>query len=254
MEKQLKVKKEIKPKSEIPEKGFYFDNSKDKHDYYFDGKPMTGCTSVLSIVAKPALIQWAANMAVGYIKENFNPVIHILPDKLDELLIEAKTAHRKKKEGAADIGTTVHKMIENWIKTGQIDIPEDLIVAKMVLNFINWATKNKVKFLENEKQVYSKELFVAGTADFVCEIDGKKFIGDIKTGGVYDRVPFWQTAGYRKMLEEMNEKDYQGSVIVNIKKDGKFNEEKDVIWSFDYSTDLKAFLACLDIYRILNNY
>lgn len=274
--KQIKmktIKKKVSLKEE-PQKGFIFDDKDGKHNYYFDGKLMTGCTSILSVIAKPALIQWAANMASQFIRDNsedissfitrikFNSKIEITNPEImtgfkilkEETIDKAKNAHRQKKEDAADVGKVAHKIIENWIKTGQITLSEDIMTIKMVLNFINWTTKNKVKFLESEKQIYSKELFIAGTADFVCEIEGKKYIGDIKTGGVYDRIPHFQTAGYRFMLEEMGEKDYFGSIIVNIKKDGSFDETKDVMFSYDYKTDLDGFLAALKIYRILNNY
>ena len=47
---------------------FTFDEK--THRYYIGDKQRTGTTTVLGILAKPALIQWAANMAVDYIKEN----------------------------------------------------------------------------------------------------------------------------------------------------------------------------------------
>lgn len=140
---------------------------------------------------------------------------------------------------------------EKW---GYPEIPTDEKLIQQIQNFVDWAMKSKVKFCESEKKIYSKEWFVAGTADFVCEIDGKKYIGDIKTGGVYDRIPMAQTAAYRFMLEEMGEKDYVGSCIINIKKDGKFDEAKDVQFSYDYQTDLELFTSALKIYRIMNNY
>ena len=37
---------------------FVFDEK--EHAYFLNGKPMMGCTTVLSVIAKPALIQWAA--------------------------------------------------------------------------------------------------------------------------------------------------------------------------------------------------
>jgi hypothetical protein len=48
--------------------GFVFDEK--KHLYFYDGKPMTGCTTILGVLAKPALIPWAAKMAVEYIAQH----------------------------------------------------------------------------------------------------------------------------------------------------------------------------------------
>ena len=47
-----------------PKKEFTFDEK--RHRYYLDGKAMTGCTTVLGVIAKPALIQWAADKAAAY--------------------------------------------------------------------------------------------------------------------------------------------------------------------------------------------
>ena len=37
-------------------------------------------------------------------------------ENLEEVLKEARVAHRKKKEASADTGTFVHKMCELWIQ------------------------------------------------------------------------------------------------------------------------------------------
>jgi len=271
----------------IPQQGFYFDGSlnkfgKPKHDYFYDGKLMTGVTSVLGIIGGDKaqnLIQWAADLAaiagleaeqiIG-IKAEYDAIQKIedwkekkkAKEELDKkypLYHEARTTHNKKKEEAGAKGTNVHAEIEKYIKlmiSDQDGIAHEIngYENKQFENFVSWAFKNRVKFLESEKKIYSTEWFCAGTADFTCEIDGKRFVGDIKTGGVYDRIPFFQTAAYRKMLIEMGEKDYDGSCVINIKKDGKFDETRDVMWSYDYQTDLEGFLAALKIYRIMRNY
>ena len=46
-------------------KNFTF--NKEEHYYELDGKRMYGITTILGVIAKPALIQWAANMAVEYV-------------------------------------------------------------------------------------------------------------------------------------------------------------------------------------------
>ena len=42
--------------------------NEEKHLYTLDDKPVTGVTTILKTIAKPQLIQWAANEAVNYIK------------------------------------------------------------------------------------------------------------------------------------------------------------------------------------------
>ena len=71
-------------------------------------------------------------------------------------------------------------------------------------------------------------MWCAGTTDLVLEIKGKKYIGDVKTSSAIYPEHFYQMAGYRAMLEEMGETGFDGSVVIRIGKDGKFNEDKDV--------------------------
>ena len=120
----------------------------------------------------------------------------------------------------------------------------------MTDNFLKWVEEAKPKFLASEKVVYSKELFYAGTLDFLAEIDGKTYLGDIKTGsGIYPEM-WLQTSGYQLALEE-TEPDLKidGHIIVNITKDGKLNVET----HYDYETSKQGFLAALTLYRTLNN-
>jgi len=229
-------------------KGFEFRES--DHKYFYDGKPMTGVTTVLGVIAKPALISWAARMAVDYLKNHalWNTG-ELIPD---EVLEEAKNAHNQKRDKAAEQGTDVHALIENYVKNCIADFEGRAIDIETNSNiqlrhFIDWSRKHKIKFLESEKRVYNKDLFLAGTADLVCEIDGKKYIGDIKTtSGIYDLTPFAQCAAYAKMLDY----ELDGTIIINLKKDGKFNEEKDVYYRYDLETDWKFFEAALTIYRL----
>lgn len=230
----------------MPKEGFVF--NEEAHVYCLDGKPLTGVTTILGVIAKPALIQWSADMACNYVRDNFSQAIEKLGDIewLNSLLAEARLAHRKKKESAGTIGTEAHKQIEHYIKGEPFDVMTDQ-VKTMVDQFVAWAKEHNVKFLESEKRLYSKEHWYAGTCDFVAEIDGKIWIGDIKTSsGIYPEY-FFQTSGYQLALQEMGEyPEIEGHVIVNIKKDGsKFEIEK----SYGYPQSVEAFKAALTIYR-----
>lgn len=239
--------------------GFYFRES--DHMYFMDGKPMTGVTTILAVIAKPALIQWAANMACDYIHEKVVKPIgrgeeqYPIFRKLPEILEEARTAHRKKKEAAGEAGTDVHSLIEKWIKRCIVvdfltPLHQDELENPQVVKFHQWATEKGVKFLESEKKLYSPAHWIAGTTDFTCEIDGKRYVGDLKTSsGIYYEM-FMQCAAYRMMLEEMGEEKYHGSVIVRCGKDGSFETKE----RYDYETDLKGFMGALALYRAQETY
>ena len=52
---------------------YRFDEEGHKHELLKDGewKPLIGVTTALSVISKPALIQWSANMAVAYVQDAF---------------------------------------------------------------------------------------------------------------------------------------------------------------------------------------
>jgi hypothetical protein len=187
----------------MPPTGFAFDA--DTHSYYFDGKPMTGCTTILGVLAKPALIQWAANEAVKFIRDNAPHVDSIGERETSyevspELLDEARTAHARKRDDAAEKGTDLHALVEEYVRQciERRDGKPDLVpLYESIQPFIKWAVDNNIRFIASEKQLYSKELWVAGTCDLVFEKDGKRYVGDIKTyAKIWDRTPFYQCAGY----------------------------------------------------------
>lgn len=232
----------------IPQTGFYFDEA--AHAYYLDGRKMTGVTTILGVLAKPFLIPWASKMAIEYIKENSAKTSEgEYLSITDELLLKAQNAHAQKRDKAADVGTLAHALVETYIKTNNFTPSGNEQVDGMVMLFIAWAQKEKVKFLASEKVVWSRDNFYGGKFDFLCEIDGKTYLGDYKTGsGIYFDM-FLQCAGYQIALEEREpETKIDGHIIVNTTKTGKFNVET----HYDYETTKQGFLAALKLYRLLN--
>lgn len=240
-------------------KEFTFDDA--SHTYYLDGKALTGVTSVLNVISKPALIGWAAKMATEYLWDNRDRLAQTtLEGKLEydrKVFLEAKGAHNRKKDDAATKGTDIHSLCEEWINAciesyaGAAVAPPQQSEIKQLQDFIEWAVTHNVTFLASEKKMYSESLWLAGTCDFVAIVDGKKLLGDIKTtSGIYDLTPFLQCAAYRLILEEMGEKDFEGSVIVRLGKDGSFEER----YRYDFETDKKGFLAAMELYRALATY
>jgi len=233
---------------DLETKEYRFNEAKHLHQLLVDGewKNLTGCTTVLGILAKPALIQWSANMAVAFLE-----TVYKTDGKISDVLFkEAKTAHRRKKEEAGAKGTDIHSEAEKVVAMAiqndgviQLDIKSEI---PQIQHFIDWAVKNKVKFLEVEKCMYSKKLFVGGICDILCEIDNQLWMADIKTGsGIYYDA-FWQMGGYEIMMNEMGYPDIVGHIVLNLKKDGTFDEKRSV------STEdaKKGFMSCLEIYRL----
>lgn len=264
---------------------YRFNKEKHLHQIEVEGvwKNLTGCTTVLNVVAKPNLIQWAADMAVGnfgWIKahewqevngklkkiavpkdkrlklamEGLKKITVMDQERFLEALDAARVAHSKRKERSGTYGTRTHDEISKVIIDGMQNNdghvrPEEATSENVsVKNFVSWASKNMVRFLETEKNIYSERLWIGGIVDFVCEIDGKVWIGDIKTSGsgIYPEN-FWQMAGYHLMLTDMGfYPQVAGYLVLNLKENGEMLEKRSV----SNEDNIKGFLACLDIYRL----
>lgn len=246
-------------KSTTPQTNFVFDEK--KHQYTLDGELLPGVTTILGTLAKPALIAWASKMCAEYVKEHGNKVylndgfLHY--EVTEEQLDKAKNAHAQKRDKAADAGTDIHSRVEEYIKLMITDQAGNAIAMNGYDNpqlekFVNWAVENKVVFHESEKKLYSPTHKFAGTADFTATIDGKLFVGDLKTSnGFYGMEAVLQCAGYRICLEEMGDETYSGAVIIRIGKDNSFEE---MYREDPDGEDKKTFLALLHVYKETNRF
>ena len=235
--------------------------NKEKHIHTFNGKPLMGVTSVLSVISKPALIQWSANMAVDYIQ--YNLLQYYNEDKLFDLYKEAKSAHRKKKEKAGDWGTRVHEAIEMGVRIlideaggearecDPLKIVNNLdeVQTELVKKFFDWAKDNEVKFLECEKNLWSEKLWIGGIVDLVFEMKGQKYIGDIKTSSGIYKEAFFQMGAYHLMLEELGVNDISVYLVINLKKTG----EMDFKMAENMKLNQEAFKHALGLYKIINS-
>ncbi len=236
------------------------------HNYYADSegtKKYTGITTILGVLAKPALIQWAANEAVKYILAadledvGADGTPEFSRSALESACEEARTAHTKKKDKAAEHGTDAHALVEKWILMCiELADGKPMIGSyhDTIAPFAKWAFENVDHFLFAERRMSDGKLFVAGTADFACVTkDGKKLMGDFKTSsGIYG-IDYWlQVAAYRVLAESEGDEPYDGSVIVRLGKKGPADFE--VQYRFDYETDREAFLAALTLYRAQGTY
>jgi hypothetical protein len=217
----------------------------EKHVYTVGGKKVEGVTGVTGIIAKPALIYWAVNQTIGFLQKTLKAGVGYDEIELGQLLEQAKFAHRKRTTEAADIGTLVHKAIEDYIKTGKITPLVHPKAKECFAQFVKWAKDNKVEFLESERKVYSKKFQYAGTMDFYCKMKGKYFVGDTKTSsGIYDEMWF-QVSAYQQAYQEETGAKVDGHLIVRVGKDGSIEVQE----NYDYDKNIVAFNGALLLYK-----
>lgn len=181
-----------------------------EHIHTLDGKPLSGTSSVVGVLAKPALIQWAANMACDYISHNSDNVLsgdlsHIGFQVKNETLAEARYAHRNIKQNAAKTGTDLHAELERYVKhvMASNDFTGPLDMDKKIIPFVEWAQANVKKFIWSEAHCYSERLWVGGISDAGAELkDGRLAVIDFKSSKEAYPGQFLQDAGYAIQIEE----------------------------------------------------
>ncbi len=217
-----------------------------KHAYKYDGNFVPGVTSILSCIGKPALIPWAAGMASGH----WQSAIKSGRSDYDVIYKEAKSAHRKKAQDAADIGHNVHEYAEMFFK--KKDVPALLTdqAKRGVEAFHKWLDAHKVEILSSERRVFSQLHYYAGTCDFVAKIDGVMGVGDIKTSsGIYPEMRL-QTAAYQHALEEEKGIKFPVRWIIRFdKKTGDFEAKS----FYNFDLDFAGFASALALYRSLKS-
>lgn len=193
------------------------------HKYTVDGDIIPSVTGILSIINKPMLVNWAANTAVDSIAEKLKAGVSFDEVQIGEMLETARKAPYQKKKDAGAIGTLVHEWVEQYIHGMNPPVPVNEGIRKSVEQFLSWVSIYKVKFLCSEQMIYSKQYKYTGTLDFICEIDGKLYIGDLKTSkGIYNEY-FIQTSAYRyARTEEFPAEQFAGQIIIRVGKDGEF--------------------------------
>ena len=235
--------------------------------YDIDGVPMISSTTVLKKIEKEGLHPWIAKTTAEQIRDFvLKPIIRgeMTPVQLAEMDLEllmdqAKKAHEQQKKQAGDMGSLIHKVIEDYyigsqdknvLDTYTRNIPE---LTAPVLAFLKWEDDHKIKPIRAEHTVFSCEHGYAGTLDLECtaEIPSLPMVGplhiivDFKSStGVYDEH-ILQVASYLFADEEMLGEDLDGGMIVRLDKVTGIPEPH-----FYIRTDLilphKMFLAIKD--------
>ena len=218
------------------------------HAYFLkpDNIKIPSVTTITSMLGKPFLVGWAANQAVDFMVANIKPGVPYDELQLNSWFRDARKAHNQKKQDAADIGSMVHQWISDYIGGKNPDMPVNESMNTSITNFLKWKDDNKVKFNLSEQPVYSKEYGYCGRLDFVANIDGSLFLGDIKTSKeIYS--DYWiQLSAYGiARAEEFPNEDYKHQGIIRISKDGSFEFKT----SDDPSACFDAFLCCKGLYE-----
>lgn len=158
---------------------------------------------------------------------------------------------------AGEEGTQVHELCEAYLEGKELNFlnpqgkpmfnPE---VWKMFLNFVDfWETYNPT-LIETEVHLFSDELKVAGTCDLVIELNGERWIIDLKTSNHLHTTYDLQTAVYGKCYEECFEKKIDRYGILWLKSSKrKPNPEKLVGKGWEIVESKRSYEENIDIFK-----
>lgn len=201
--------------------------------YRIDDEEYVSVTHALSCIAKPALINWAANQERSAVMDAAADLYLDLvkaqpmgrPTYLATLQgrLSKQKAHQRELAKAGEIGTQVHALIEWNLRRelGQKVGPEPRVLDHAQWAFMayqDWAQSVSLKPLFIEQVVFSRTHQYAGTMDLLAEVNGVVTLVDFKTGKAIYAEAHLQNVAYQAALVEMQHTAPSGGLIVRLPK------------------------------------
>ena len=193
--------------------------------YHVEGHELPSVTTVLEVIAKPALGPWYAKEERRYFETAMLEVLSRPgardPEYVLAAVAEAVTgvkAADKEKQRAAMIGTAVHAGIEWHLRRalGYDAGPEPRLpdaAAWAVESWKDWAASVKLEPLAIERTVYCLECGYAGTLDLYARVKGVPSVLDWKTGRAIYPEAFLQNVAYRHAARRLGMVSNQGLIV-----------------------------------------
>jgi len=201
-----------------------------------DGTKVPGVTTVLGVMNKPALMNWAWQLGTQGID------------------------YKHYVDATARIGTLAHEMIQAYLGGPEWDrsayTPEEIDTAEnAVLSFYEWErqTGHTMQTLEIEMPVVSEEYGYGGTVDWLGYIDGKLWLVDIKTSkGLYPEHEYQVSAYHQALLEKGYKVEGVRLLRVGRSEDEGFYDH--VLSNVQLNAGWKVFTSALDLYKNIKKY
>ena len=238
-----------------------------------DGTKLPSVTTLISAIAKPALINWASYGARDATIAAARTIYEASDGDISPASFEAalrkslgkRPAHLYKSDSALDIGTLVHARIEAETRR---ELGQDVAVPEVpetdvdgtphpawnaYQSYLAWRKANEVQPVKVEHRVYHEVLGFAGTCDLLAYVGDVLTIADYKTSkAVYGEYRL-QIAAYRAAYLGMRDSGQDGSPVGGLilrfpKTAGDDFEAADVPWAEQESL-MRVFLAAKTIWE-----
>jgi hypothetical protein len=193
--------------------------------YTINGCQLPSVTTILDVIAKPALGPWYAKQERRYFETAMLEVLSRPGARDPEYVLAAvadavggvKAADREKQR-AATIGTAIHAGIEWQLRTrlGEDAGPEPVLpdaAVWAVESSKDWAKSIALEPLAIERTVYCEACGYAGTLDLYARIEGVLTVLDWKSGRAIYPEAFLQNVAYRHAAARRGLPSGQGLIV-----------------------------------------
>lgn len=193
--------------------------------YTIEGHTLPSVTTILDVIAKPALGPWYAKEERRYFETAMLEVLSRPGARDPEYVLAAvaeavtgvKAADREKQKAAA-IGTAVHAGIEWELRRrlGDDAGPEPRLpeaAAWAVESWKDWAKSVALEPLAIERTVYCLECGYAGTLDLYARVKGVPTVLDWKSGKAIYPEAFLQNIAYRHAAARQRMPSAEGMIV-----------------------------------------
>ena len=248
-------------------------------------QPLYGVTSIVKIIDKSEpLMGWAKKMMGEKLRRlmieragagSEDAQMRLFIGDLDQIIAESKKADEENLDAASDTGHSAHDWIEQYIKSVLKNdqerkhellakFPKDERAASCCIAAVTWMAEHNVRWIHTERKCYSRKYRYAGTMDGLARIDScsdpnccrepfkdRLSIVDWKTSNHLYIEYLFQTAAYQQAYEEETGESVEDRWVIRLgKDDGEFDP-----WHVPgralFTQDWNGYLACLNLYQMV---
>ena len=153
-------------------------------------------TTILNVLNKPALVEWGVRCACDYVYDNLQLLTKQQSFSIEQvfrIVEQARTAHDRTRQEAADIGTNVHDFLAAYWRGYASGVcpkmPEEEKELNCINAALNWFQEHDLKPVRIEQAQYSRLHKFCGRPDFIGHIDGSLSVLDYKsTRSIYPEL------------------------------------------------------------------
>ena len=186
-------------------------------------------TTILGVIAKPALVTWANRMGL----QGIDTTRHV-----DDLAQSGTLAH-----GLIQEHLTGQKVDQSEFTHVQIDRAENA-----VLSYFEWEKHQHMETILAETPLVSEELHFGGTPDWYGKLGARRVLLDFKTSKGIWPDHLYQLAGYAYLLTEAGH-HIDEARILRIGREPEEGFEERVVSGEAIPKYLAVFEAALELYK-----